>query len=71
MQNTSPIRWFGVSAMLLMAAACCQGTCDEEAASTFPEMSGPYLGQQLPGLEPRLFAPGVVSTGMNELNSVF
>ena len=71
MKKTSSIRRFGVSAMLLMAVACCQGTCDEEAVSTFPEMSGPYLGQPLPGLEPRLFAPGVVSTGMNELNSVF
>lgn len=27
--------------------------------------AGPYLGQPLPGAEPRLFAPGIVSNGMN------
>lgn len=32
----------------------------------FPELSGPYLGQAEPGLEAVVFAPGVVSTGMNE-----
>ncbi len=28
--------------------------------------TGPYLGQPLPGREPRLFAPGIVSTGLAE-----
>jgi hypothetical protein len=37
----------------------------------FPELSGPYLGQAPPGAEPVLFAPGVISTGLAELNSVF
>jgi hypothetical protein len=32
----------------------------------FPELTGPYLGQTPPGKEPRIFAAGVVSTGMNE-----
>lgn len=27
----------------------------------FPLLSGKYLGQELPGLEPRLFAPGLIS----------
>jgi hypothetical protein len=43
----------------------------EKAATTFPDISGPYLGQEPPGMEAKLFAPGIVSTGMNELNSVF
>jgi Tol biopolymer transport system component len=30
-----------------------------------------YLGQKPPGLMPELFAPGIVSTGLDELNSVF
>ena len=34
------------------------------AAPSFPTLRGPYLGQELPGLEPRLFAPGMVSTGL-------
>jgi Tol biopolymer transport system component len=35
------------------------------------ERKGPYLGQEPPGTRPELFAPGVISTGMAELNSVF
>ncbi len=33
---------------------------------TFPHLSGPYLGQELPGMDPVIFAPEVVSTGLNE-----
>lgn len=33
--------------------------------------TGPYLGEKAPGLEPVLFAPGFISTGTEELNSVF
>ncbi len=32
------------------------------AADTWPDLSGPYLGQTPPGDEPELFAPGLVST---------
>lgn len=43
------------------------GSSDFEPVSVpFPELSGPYLGQNPPGDEPVVFAPGVVSTGMNE-----
>ncbi len=38
---------------------------------THTRIEGPYLGQEFPGPEPRLFAPGVVSTGLDELNAVF
>lgn len=30
----------------------------------FPVLTGEYLGQEPPGAEPRLFAPGIVSTGL-------
>ena len=30
----------------------------------FPVLTGDYLGQELPGMEPELFAPGIVSTGL-------
>ncbi len=30
----------------------------------FPELNGPYLGQNPPGDKPELFAPGIVNTGM-------
>jgi Tol biopolymer transport system component len=37
----------------------------------FPILKGPYLGQKPPGMTPEIFAPGIVSTGLDELNSVF
>jgi len=71
MREKNPTRWFVMILMLLATVACCQGSCDEEPGSEFSLPSGPYLGQTPPDLEPALFAPGVVSTGMSELNSVF
>jgi hypothetical protein len=41
------------------------------ARSGFPVLNGAYLGQTPPGPEPEVFAPGVISTGLSELNSVF
>ncbi len=37
----------------------------------FPLLRGPYLGQEPPGLEPVLFAPGVVSTDTAEWSTAF
>ena len=36
-----------------------------------PVLKGPYLGQTPPGNQSQVFAPGFVSTGFGELNSVF
>lgn len=30
----------------------------------FPELTGPYLGQKPPGMDPEVFAPGIVNTGL-------
>lgn len=43
----------------------------QRCVGDFSSLQGPYLGQRPPGLEPELFAPGFVSTGLDELNSVF
>jgi Tol biopolymer transport system component len=32
----------------------------------FPVLKGPYLGQKIPGKQAELFAPAIVSTGLNE-----
>jgi hypothetical protein len=56
-------------ATILVAALTAQdltGTADR-----IPLLKGPYLGQKLPGQAPQLFAPGIVSTGMDDLNAVF
>jgi Tol biopolymer transport system component len=34
-------------------------------------LTGDYLGQPLPGKTPEIFAPGFISTGLNEFNAVF
>ncbi len=36
----------------------------------FPLLSGPYLGQTPPGVEPELFAPGIVCTGQADRDLV-
>ncbi|MEL7025542.1 MAG: hypothetical protein AAGL69_17530 [Pseudomonadota bacterium] len=48
------------------------GSSNIFAQAEWPSLSGPYLGQKLPGLEPEVFAPDLVSTSdSRELNSVF
>jgi len=39
--------------------------------SDFSVLSGPYFGQKPPGMTPETFAPGIVSTCLDELNSAF
>jgi Tol biopolymer transport system component len=41
------------------------------APEFFRSISGDYLGQIKPSLEPSLFAPGIISTNMNEFNATF
>ena len=53
--------------LCLVCVACSPNCCDDpetKAVTTFPELSGPYLGQMPPGLEPEIFAPGIISTGL-------
>jgi hypothetical protein len=39
--------------------------------TTWPDVSGPYLGQKPPGTEAELFAPNIISTEHSEIGSVF
>lgn len=55
---------------LLISGACSPGN-DTSIETSAPKservrINGPYLGQQPPGQEPQLFAPGIVSTGLAE-----
>ena len=38
---------------------------------SWPDISGPYLGQTPPGMKGEIFAPGIISTDQSEINSVF
>jgi hypothetical protein len=55
---------FLLGCMTLLLLSCNGTSINSGTGSIFPELSGPYLGQALPDSIPRLFAPGVVSTGM-------
>lgn len=55
-----------IPALILISAAllCCTPRGGGESTAGFPVLSGPYLGQEPPGAEPELFAPGIVTTGI-------
>ena len=54
-----------LSMLAVLALLATQCTPPPEPAETgFPKLSGPYLGQEPPGAEPVLFAPGIVSNGL-------
>ena len=57
-----------LTAIFLVASASLLST---SSRGDFPLLKGPYLGQPPPGTEPVPFAPGIISTGLAELNSVF
>jgi hypothetical protein len=50
--------------VVVLTGACTPRTQSEPAEAELAQLSGPYLGQQPPGLQPVLFAPGFVSTGL-------
>ncbi len=51
--------------MLLVCGGCAGPADNEDVPAPHVVLEGPYLGQTLPGAEPELFAPGIVSTGMH------
>ena len=53
-----------VVVFIITFGSCCQ-------KNRFPVLKGPYLGQKPPGKRPEIFAPGVVSTGFDELFTYF
>jgi hypothetical protein len=77
------LRIFGIEKILWTACALCGAALsvcvgpgaaahsDSGQGEVFPSLLGPYLGQKLPGRTPEVFAPGIISTGMDELNAVF
>lgn len=39
----------------------------QEKKESIPVLKGPYLGQKPPGMTPKIFVPGIVSTDVNEV----
>lgn len=52
--------------LLLCLIICFTAGCmpAQGGNNSFPKLNGPYLGQTRPGIEPVVFAPGIVSDGL-------
>ena len=54
---------------LSLASGCSHKKIDSNYE--FPVLVGPYLGQEPPGMSPKIFAPGIVSRGFSERIAAF
>jgi len=59
------VRRSAVFHLVLTAALLTAGCSGSGVDEGFPVLTGDYLGQTPPGAEPVLFAPGIVTTGMD------
>ena len=56
---------------LLLFIFCIGISQAQKKTDNFPVLKGPYLGQKPPGKIPEVFAPGIISTGFDELFGSF
>jgi hypothetical protein len=52
--------------LILIILLLCVASATPQNGAEFPKLTGPYLGQKLPGSTPEKFAPGIVSTDASE-----
>ena len=52
--------------MVVVTGVLMMGCDSETTVAEAPRHQGPYLGQDPPGLEPRLYAPGLISTSLHD-----
>ncbi|MFC2086082.1 TolB family protein [Bacteroidota bacterium] len=57
--------------MAILINFSCTNTKQDENRDSQITIQGEYFGQKPPGKSAELFAPGIMSTGLNELNAVF
>ena len=60
-----------ISAAFVLLMSCNQKTDGKQEENEFLSVSGAYVGEQPPEKVPRLFAPGIISTGLNERDAAF
>ncbi|UCE40252.1 MAG: PD40 domain-containing protein [Candidatus Aminicenantes bacterium] len=60
------VRIFSIG--VLVIAAFLTGCTDQDDS---PVLTGPYLGQDPPGMTPEIFASGILSAGYSEIKAVF
>lgn len=56
---------------LILTTSCAEKSFEKAPSLNSMNLHGKYLGQTEPGLQPEIFAPNLVSTGMAEINAVF
>ncbi len=65
------IKYWILGLAMIVLFGCNDSKIKKEAEENFPELTGKYMGQKEPGLNPEIFAPNIVSTGMAEINACF
>jgi hypothetical protein len=59
------MRGYLLLGLLFVVPACAESPVHDQSGDSDSALTGPYLGQTPPGLEPELFAPGLVATGLH------
>ena len=57
--------------ILITTLVCSTHAFSTQSYENWPDVAGPYFGQEPPGMTAKMFAPGVISTDRSEVNSVF
>jgi len=57
--------------LVIFFLSACTNPGAWKESTAFPILEGTYLGQELPGDTVKLFAPGIISTGMDERDAAF
>ena len=60
----------GYPSMVLLLSSLMMSSA-VQAQDELPVLEGPYLGQETPGLTPKTFAPGIISTKGWEMSGAF
>lgn len=74
MSHAKKVTWgviFGLGGVFLLCLAQPSIQDPETSAEEFPVLSGLYLGQKPPGINPEIFALGIVCKGQYVLNAAF
>jgi tetratricopeptide (TPR) repeat protein len=58
-------------ALCIFLFSCSKDKTEPAEVSAFESLSGPYLGQTPPGISPKIFAPGLISTYFSQSYIVF
>lgn len=70
-KKTKMAKYWILVLTVIVLIGCNDNKKKKDTEEKFPVLTSKYLGQIEPGLEPEIFAPNIISTGMAEINSAF